>query len=671
LAQDSQNRTALAAVGVLGGYRAEWQGMGITALNTLLTLEPNHQSARAQRALLLGYQGRFAESFADYEIALKKPTPQVLLEAAKVYSYSGDFAQSLALFQRYQQQGKPLPDDYALVAYAAALRGTGQASMAAKLLSDRLIQVVAKRGSQPPSPIEIDVRTGLAVAQQANGQLEQGLATLAPLRNLPTATLPLARALSEMGRKAGNTALSEEAIALYRQALQQPSGSPGLLAEVANVFSEQPATRAEALQIYQRLTAQQPNAFNLLVKQLVLERQLNTISAAEQTQRLQAALQPLPDGTAERQILAQSLVNIDPPNPQLLPIYQELGRSPTAPPLLTFRIAQMLLQTGDLSGAKQALQAYRTASPQDFGADLLLADLERRENNLEGSAQRYQALIERAASEEIRKSALQGLAGIRQGQGRITEALQAYDQILAIAPQDWSARFGKASLAYQSQRLTEAEADRLIADWQQTQTVPPAGLYSLVGALPVAAKREQLYSQLLAVEPNNLAMQKRQIQVLALRDRPAAQQRIDQLRQAFPDDTNTRFAIGELAQSVGNLTLASQAYETILREQPTNPDALAALGGVRFQQGRYSEAETIYTQVLALRPSDWDVQRILAELSLAQDQPFTALERLQKARQMQVAQDVPDTDLKLSDRIVKLKVDRLKRRGFQPAWERY
>jgi cellulose synthase operon protein C len=601
LAQDSQNRTALAAVGVLGGYRPEWQSVGIAALTTLLSVEPTNQSARSQRALLLGYQGRFAESFADYAIALQNPTPQVLLEAAKVYSYSGDFAQSLALFRRYQLQGKPLPDDYALVAYAAALRGTGQASTAAKLLSDRLTQVVAKRGNQSPSPIEIDLRTGLAIAMQANGQLEQGLATLAPIRNLPAATLPLARALSEMGRKSGNTALSEEAIALYRQALNQTSSrSVGLLMEIANVFNERSATRAEAMQLY-----------------------------------------------------------------------QEVARSPNAPLDLGFRLAQSYFYEGDLGKAKQALQPYLAANPADFGAELLLAEIERRENNLEASAQRYQSLRERAINAEVTATALQALAGIRQTQGRTNEALQTYDQLLAIAPQDWSARFGRASLAYEAQRLTEAEADRLIADWSQTQTVPPAGLYRLVGALPAAAKREQLYSQLLAAEPTNLAIQKRQIQLLALRDRPAAQQRLDQLRQAFPDDTNTRFAVGELAQTIGNLTLASQAYESILKEQSANPSALAALGGVRFQQERYSEAEAIYARVLALRPTDWDVQRILAELSLAQDQPFTALERLQTARQMQIAQDIPDPELKLSDRIVKLQVDRLKRRGFQPSWERY
>jgi cellulose synthase operon protein C len=601
LAQDSQNRTALMAVGVLGGYRAEWQTAGITALNTLLQLTPSDRSALAQRALLLGYQGRFAEAYADYEILLQNPTPQVLLEAAKVYSYGGQYAQSLTLFQRYQNQGKTLPDDYALTAYAAALRGTGQAATAVQLLSTRLTQVVAKRGTQPPNASEIELRTALAVAQQANGQLDQGLSTLASLRTLPAATLPLARALSEMGRKSGNGALSQEAIALYRQALQQTSTpSPGLRTEIADVLSEQAATRAEALQIY-----------------------------------------------------------------------QDLARLPKASPSLNLRIAQIYLQTGELANAQQALQAYTAANPGDSAAELLLAEVERRGNNLEASAQRYQALRDRNISAEVSKTALRGLASIRLAQGRVNEALQAYDQLLAINPQDLAAQLGRASLAYQAQRLSIVEAERLIATWQQTQTDPPPELYILVGALPADSKREDLYARLLAVDPNNVSIQKRQIQLLAQRDRLAAQQRINQLRERLPDTIETRFAIGELAQSIDNLELASQSYAAILKQQPNNPDALSALGGVRFQQQRYAEAEAIYSQVLALKPMDWDVQRILAELSLAQDQPFTALERLQKARQLQIAQGIPDTDLKLGDRIVKLRVDRLKRRGFQPSWERY
>ena len=682
LVQDPQNRTALAALGMLGGYRGEWQAPGIVALTSLLKLEPNNSSALAQRALLLGYQGRFTESLADYTVIFQgTPSPQVVLEAAQVYSYSGNYAESLALFQRYLSAGKPVPDS-ALTAYAAALRGSGQANTAVTLLADRLTKVTAQRSSpafnsQPISAQEIELRTALAVAYQANGQLDRGVQTLEPLRQVPAATLPLARALSTMGRQAQQAELSQAAIALYRQVLQQtPNPGLGLVTEVADVFSEQPATRAEALALYQSVVTQQPQNVVLRVKQLGLERQLGQITPAEQAQRLQTALQPLPTTTAARQLLAQSLVPLDPPPVPLLTVYQDLVRSEGVKvPFLYFRIAQIHLQTGDIAGATAAIQQYTATLPgsPDPAAQLLLADIERRTDRLDASAQRYEALITQAPTADIKQSALRGLAGVRQAQGRIDEALQAYDQILLMSPQNGTAKLGRTTIAYQAHRISLAVAEQELTSWEQTQgdTDPPPELLSLVGALPADAKREALYSRLLAIEPNHLPLQMRQIQVLAMRDRPTALARFAQLQQTAPANLNTHFVVGELAQSLGDLPLAGQSYGAILQQQPDNVEALAALAGVRFQQQRYSEAETIYRRVLALKPTDWDVQRILAELSLAQDQPFIALERLQKVRQMQTAQGVTDPELTLADRLVKLQVDRLQRRGFQPAWERY
>ena len=604
LVQDPNQRAALNAVGILGGYRSEWQSTGIAALTTLIKLEPTNATALAQRALLLGYQGRFTEAWADYAVILpNNPPAQVVLEAAQIYSYGGNYAESLTLFQRYLKSNSTLPDP-AVTAYATALSRSGQAPMAVTLLKQRLATAKA------PSPWELELRIALA-----------------------------------------------------------------------DVLGEQPATRSEALALYRSLTAQQPRNITWLIKQLVLERQLGQTTAAEQTQRLQAALQPLPTVAAERQILAQSLVPIDPPNPQFLSIYRELVQSSgVTVPFLHFRIAQMLVQTGDLAGATQALETYRAqATGSADVADLLLADIERRSDRLDASAQRYEALIARNPSPDIAISARRGLAGTRLAQGRIDEALQAYDQILASQPNDRSARLGRTTIAYQSQRISITEAEAQLAAWlaaeggnvDQNVDQAPAELLSLVGALPADPKRENLYQQLLAIEPDHLTLQMRQIQVLAKRDRPAAQARFAQLRKTLPDSVNTYFVVGELAQSLGDLPLAGRSYEAILEKQPDHTGALSALAGVRFQQKQYGEATRLYRRVLALKPNDWDVQRILAELSLAQDQPFIALEQLQTVQQMQAEQRVPDATGKLGDRIVELQVDRLKRRGFQPAWERY
>jgi cellulose synthase operon protein C len=73
--------------------------------------------------------------------------------------------------------------------------------------------------------------------------------------------------------------------------------------------------------------------------------------------------------------------------------------------------------------------------------------------------------------------------------------------------------------------------------------------------------------------------------------------------------------------------------------------------------------------VLALRPDDWETQRVLAELSAAQDQPYVAIDELRQVQQRQT--ETGETDARVDRRIRQLQVDVLRRRGFQPAWERY
>ena len=355
LVQDPKNLTALSAVGLLGGYRPEWQARGIEALTTLLTLAPDRTSDRTQRAVLYGYQGRFADALTDYQILLQKPTPAILLGAAQAYTYSGNYAEGVALFDRYRATGKALPTE-AVIAYATALRETGKSEQSIPLLEAQLKQL------KPSDRRSIEVRSTLAAAYQANQQTEQALAILQPLRNQSEATLPLARALSQIGRQTGDTALYAEAVEQYRTVLRQTATpSLGLVIEAADVFSELPASRQDALSLYEQLVAQQPKP-DLVIKRVIVARQLGKITAAEQRQQLQTVLQTLPSSPIERQAIALALVRLDPPDAALLPQYQELLQRGVDAPFLYFRVAQIWVQKGNFEQARQALQAY-SATP--------------------------------------------------------------------------------------------------------------------------------------------------------------------------------------------------------------------------------------------------------------------------------------------------------------------
>lgn len=672
LQQDPTNRQALAALGLLGGYRPAWNQGGIDALTTLLNLTPSDRASRAQRALLYGYQGQFEAAIGDYEILLAEPVqPQTILQAAQIYTYSGDFITGRTLFDRYRD-GATIPNQ-AAAAYAQTLQATGEASQAIQLLEPRL------RSLRSLDQTAMEMRSALAVSYAMNGQMEQAFAVLEPLRDEEAGRLPLARALSAIGRIVADAEPYEAAVALYRQALNEMTNpAPGLMLEVADVMSESQLALAEAIELYDRLIAQQPQRISLQVKRSIAAYDLRQISRTQLEQELQAMLTSLPDSAVERRAIAIGLNRLTPPDPVLLPIYQSLRSVADNVPFLHFRLAQIALEQGDFTGTRAAIADYR-ATPKgkaDLGVELLLAELERQEGNLEGSANRYDKLIAKTVSQplqiKIYEDAMRGLAGVRLMQGRSEDALKIYDLLLARNPDDLTSQFGRASIAYSLKKISQADAEAVLSQWSIEQSSQiPAELFMLVSTLPADAKRESLYDTLLAIDPNNLGINRRWVQLWAVRDADRARARVNELIAMNPNDVNVYFLQGELANLLGNLNQAGQAYEAILTRQPNNADALLALGGVRFEQRQFGAARTLFDRVLALEPNDPEIRRLLAELSLAQDQPVSALNQLREIEQSAAQSETDTADSPVHDRLEQIQIDLLRRRGFQPSWERY
>ena len=669
---DPGNLLALKSIGLLGTYRLEWRDRGIAALTTLLDLEPGDAEARGLRALLYGYEFRLAEALADYRILLDNPNPapDVLLGAAQIYTYSGDPQTGLMLFDRYRGSGGAI-SGYAAIANGRALRETGNFDRAIGLLESQLNGFETYDDPQ----VAIEGRVELARAYLASGQPQQALASVTPLRGRPEAVLPLARALNEIGRQTEMPSLSGEAVALYRQALTQTPNPPiTLVREVADVLSGIPEEREYALDLYRQLVAAVPDDPVLAVQKLTLESQLGGVSPAQLRPALAAVLSPLPADPLERQRLAGALVRLDPPDSQFLDAYQELVDSGVDVPLLHFRIAQIFVQRNDFAGARQALDRYEIASGIENApiSQLLLAQIERTEGNLEQSDRRYQDLLANyPEDEEIVEAALRGLVGVRLAQNRTDAALELYERLVVANPDDVTLQLGRTSLAYQQQLVSLEEAEAVLENWLQTQpqTAPPQELLSLVGILPPDLEREELYERLLEIDPYYLPVQFRLVQTIAIRDPEAARAWVAREIERNPDNVGVYFLQGEFAQNDGDLDIASAAYEAILQREPDNSDALAALGGVRFGQRQFNQAQVLYERALALDPGDFGIRRSLAGLTVARDRPLAALEQLEALQLEQIARGIGDPDL--STQIQQIQEDFLRRRGFQPPWERY
>jgi len=671
LAQDPKNVLALRSIGLLGGYRTEWQKKGIDALTQLLILSSNDLEARAQRALLYGYQGKFAESVSDYDAVLRSgaPTPDVLLGAAQIYTFSGNPKRGLELFEQYQTTTQKSIPATATIAYAKALRATGNPAQAISLLE-----------SLPNKGTNASARSELSQAYLANRQPQQALSVLDPLRNRSDteSRLALARALNEIGRQQGRPDLQAESASLYQQALAATPNPPSSqVKETADVLSGIPGQEQTALNLFRQLAAQNPGDRVIALQQLALEGKLGTMPAGQIVQQVRTLLTPFPTDPAQQQAIAAAISRLD-PEPDYFSVYQALLQSGVDEPFLNFRMAQLFIASNDFGNARAALAIYKAtiAGSQDLAPDLLMAEVDRKEGNLDVAASRYQALLNSGTTDnDVINSALRRIAGIRLSQNRSAEALYLYDQILARNPNDGPTRLGRTAIAYQAKLITEFDADAVINQFLQSRpTQTPNELFTLAALLPARDYREPLYKALAAANPNNIDVQVRLIQILAKRDSFQAQIMANRVLAQVKGGTaiSALSLRGRLAEALGNLDQADQAYIAILNLQPDNLDAVSALGGVRFQQRQFDSAERLYLLALAMKPENSaSIQRTLADLSSSAGKPLQALDRLEALKIQQ--QSIPGAfpDFSLQQRQQEIQEGFLQQRGFQPPWERY
>jgi cellulose synthase operon protein C len=683
---DPDNKAALAAVGLMGEYRYTWRLQGISALNTLIELEPNNMPARSQRALLNGYLGDLRAAIADYDIVIPtNPPPKVVLAAAQSYTYAGEYVKARDLFTQYKGTGGAI-EDYAAIAYGIVLRETDDPAASVEVLEKELGSTAKLEG------VSIRARAAISVSYAQLGQLDEALAILKTLDGRFDSRMITARSLHQINGDLDDLDIEQQVIDIYYKVLEAPlppdyvvpPGVPGranfylndpIAREMADVLSGIPAERPLSRKLYIELLKSTPDDRILPVNLAIVERQLGLATRTELRTRIEPYLLPIPESNYDRRLLVQALVRLDSPDPSLLPLYQPYVDAQVNEPLLYFRIAQMQILDNNLAAAKASIaqyQATKDGQKDQFGSLLLLAEIDRRENNLDGSIAKYQEIIAAPkVDRSIRSGALQALAGIYRGKGQLPEAIALYDQIIARYPDDLAKPLGRASLAYQADQITQAEAQAILNQWLTTRRDLPLELYSLVAALPADPQKEALYNRLLAEAPDSVPIRLRLLQVVAMRDPEGAKAQLADLIAKDPDNLGSYFIQGEFAQDLGDLDLASDAYEAILARSANNTDALAALGGVRFQQRQYSEATDLYAEVLQLEPGNRIAQTAIAELTAVKGDRLDAIRQLEEIQEQDSAAPNPSPDPNLTRRQRQIETDFLRQRGFQPPWERY
>jgi Tfp pilus assembly protein PilF len=295
---------ALREIGQLGEYRPAWQSAGITALDQLLKQTPKDTAALTQRALLLGFQGKFEAAWADYsQLDPAQMSLKTLLKAGETAGYSGRLAIAVDLYDRALAQ---TPDDPMAPVYRAyfGLKADRVSAMDATQVLNQWLS--ANPGEL--TPIIADLTGALPANDQWQGLYDQIRAKYPQQLNIQQRSLQLLAAQDPAAAKA-------QAIALV-QANPNVPFAYFIQADIAR----QAGDLSLAAQAYEALLQRQPGQVDALMSLGGIRFEQRHYSAA--TQHLQQVLQQDQQHITARQVLADLYVTQDQPLQALKLLHQ-------------------------------------------------------------------------------------------------------------------------------------------------------------------------------------------------------------------------------------------------------------------------------------------------------------------------------------------------------------
>ncbi len=289
------NVIALREIGQFGEYRPEWQTAGITALDQLLKQTPKDSSALTQRALLLGFQGKFEAAWADYsQLDPAQMSLKTLLKAGETAGYSGRSAIAVDLYDRALTQ---TPDDQTAQVYRAYF-GLKADRVTATDATQVLTQWLAQKPGEIPSVIA-DLTGALPANPAWQGLYDQIRAKYPQQLNIQQRSLQLLAAQDPAAAKA-------QAIALVQANPNEPFAY-FIQADIARQAQDLPL----AAQAYEAILQRQPGQIDALMSLGGVRFEQRYYAAA--AQHLQQVLQQDQQHITARQVLADLYVTQDQP----------------------------------------------------------------------------------------------------------------------------------------------------------------------------------------------------------------------------------------------------------------------------------------------------------------------------------------------------------------------
>jgi tetratricopeptide (TPR) repeat protein len=187
-----------------------------------------------------------------------------------------------------------------------------------------------------------------------------------------------------------------------------------------------------------------------------------------------------------------------------------------------------------------------------------------------------------------------------------TNAIAAYEQAIARAPDDWVLRENFATLLQDFGQAREAEAQ-----WRRAvQLLPHSerawfGLGNLLDSDGRAAEAVAAFREALRRRPNSV--ETRNGLGLALAGLGRFTEAIAEYERALrlkPDFAEARVNLGQALAQRGKMAEATAQYLEVLRRQSNNVPARINLGKLLAVQGRHIEAAAHYREALRLKPEN-------------------------------------------------------------------
>lgn len=224
------------------------------------------------------------------------------------------------------------------------------------------------------------------------------------------------------------------------------------------------------------------------------------------------------------------------------------------------------------------------------------------------------------------------LADLDRTQG-LPAAVQSYQKVLALDPDDVSARRALGELLAEAGRLQEAEAelDRVVAVWPNDLRARRALAVVLAGRRAGADLAQEL-EVIVRLDPSDVSA------ALELGAAYASLGRTDEALTVYEDVLKSRpknaavlKIVGDLWRGRGELTKAIPYYEKLRRLDPADPRPLFALGETHFRRGDLAQAERMFTEAAQIPGMLGEAYGDLGAVALARGQVKEALYYLAKA----------------------------------------